>query len=424
MKLLLIAVVCCILSIVYAEPDQKQIKLEDIERDNIESERQSSKEIEAQPANNVAVPQNQYQVQYVNPQDIYVTPSPNAFNTKIETPVRYHLPRVHEGDRTYPAPARQSLIQPIIGGDLPIAPVPQPQYIYVQAQSQQPQQPQQPQLIQQQQAPVQYINHHPQQHHQQYLPQQPAYVTYPYATHQPSILTTPLAPVLQPPVHPTPQIYTYSHGVPSTSPPHYQRPADINIQPPTTVAPLPVPQEYTPKNVSPIPYIRKPTTFQQYYSPGLEYHYTEVVPSAKINQQPYPVNNHIVPVNPYQYQQQSYYQPQGAIAGIQHHYYPGYNTFVPNFLNYARQQQLRTYLQQQLPQLHHYQAQHQLYQQQQQHQQHQQQQQHILPYPSPSEYNTIKYSVPLPPYEHNKRSVPKASTSVAAPTTKLQATKN
>jgi hypothetical protein len=181
------------LSISYAEPDQKKVQLEDIERDNLDSEqeRQSSKEIEAQPATNLAVPHNQYQVQYV-PQDIYVTPPPNVYGhrgnvfdiyhvilniTVIasilgEQHVPYHLPKVHEGDRTYAVPARQSLFTPYIGGGLPISPAPQPQYIYVQAQPQgQPQA--QGQVQQQQQPPqdIQYVG--PPVPQQQYIPQQP-----------------------------------------------------------------------------------------------------------------------------------------------------------------------------------------------------------------------------------------------------------
>jgi hypothetical protein len=237
--------------------------------------------------------------------------------------------------------------------------------------------------------------------------------------------------VLPQPAHPTPQIYTYSHGASSTSPPHYQKPADINIHPtPTTVAPLTAPQEYVSKNVAPIQYaIKKPaTSFQQYYSPGLEYHYTDVVPSTKLAPQQYHQVNYQTPVAPVapvqQYQPQSYLHQPGTIAGIQHHYYPGFNTvnpYVPNFLSYQRQQQLKAYIQQQqqLSSAHHYQPYHQVYPQPQQ-VQHQYQ-----PYPTTDAYNTIKYSIPLPPYDHSKRSVEHAKRSVAkATSTKLQPTKN
>lgn len=46
----------------------------------------------------------------------------------------YHLPKVHEAD-TYSVPAKQTLLQPIIGGGQPIQPIltPQPQYIYIQS---------------------------------------------------------------------------------------------------------------------------------------------------------------------------------------------------------------------------------------------------------------------------------------------------
>lgn len=82
--MLVIAIVCSILSLAYAEPDQKKVHLEDIESNNLasENERHTSKEIEAQPATNLAVPHNhQYQVQYV-PQDIYVTPPTGVYGNK------------------------------------------------------------------------------------------------------------------------------------------------------------------------------------------------------------------------------------------------------------------------------------------------------------------------------------------------------
>lgn len=46
----------------------------------------------------------------------------------------YHLPKVHEGEQTYTAPAKQTLIQSSIGGNQPMPPptmIPQPQYIYI-----------------------------------------------------------------------------------------------------------------------------------------------------------------------------------------------------------------------------------------------------------------------------------------------------
>lgn len=265
-----------------------------------------------------------------------------------------------------------------------------------------------------------------------------AYVNYPYTT-QPGFSGPQQHPVLPQPAHPTPQIYTYSHGVASTSPPHYQKPADINIQPPTVT---PLTPEY-PKNVQPIQYaIKKPaSSFQQYYSPGLEYHYTDVAQQTKYTPQNYPVNYPTAAPIQQHYQSQSYVQPpSGAIAGIQHHYYPGFNTvtpYVPSYLSFTRQQQLKAYLQQQQQQphpFHHYQQpqpqssiyQHQqvqpqssVYQQvQPQSSAYQQVQQQYQPYPSSDAYNTIKYSVPLPPYEHSKRSVAKATSTKLQPTKK------
>lgn len=71
----------------------------------------------------------------------------------METSLPYHLPKVHEEERTYPAPSRQSLHQPVIGGNSPISGVAQPQFVYVQAHGN-------PQYLsqysQQQQQPEQY----------------------------------------------------------------------------------------------------------------------------------------------------------------------------------------------------------------------------------------------------------------------------
>jgi hypothetical protein len=53
-------------------------------------------------------------------------------------PQVYHLPKVHEAEQTYTVPAKQTLIQPLIGGGQPIQTtvVPQPQYIYIPSASQ------------------------------------------------------------------------------------------------------------------------------------------------------------------------------------------------------------------------------------------------------------------------------------------------
>lgn len=61
---------------------------------------------------------------------IFLVDSPGDLRTQL-----YHLPKVHESDQTYTVPAKQTLLQPSIGGSQPIQPVltPQPQYIYVQS---------------------------------------------------------------------------------------------------------------------------------------------------------------------------------------------------------------------------------------------------------------------------------------------------
>lgn len=76
---------------------------------------------------------------------------------------------MHEADRTYAVPSRQSLINPTIGGGIPTNKyfTPQPQYVYVQAQPQpqlqsyvQPQPFQQPQVAYQPQQL--YVHQQPQ----------------------------------------------------------------------------------------------------------------------------------------------------------------------------------------------------------------------------------------------------------------------
>lgn len=138
--------------------DEQQIKLEDIERDTLVGETEGSnpeqKELTQQPTQHI-------QLSYSNdPQDIFVTPQPRypsngeRFSPKISSHLikkagnnyfvdspsdlrtqLYHLPKVHESDQTYAVPAKQTLIQPVIGGNQPIQPAlgPQPQYIYVQS---------------------------------------------------------------------------------------------------------------------------------------------------------------------------------------------------------------------------------------------------------------------------------------------------
>lgn len=158
--------------------DDKQIKLDDIERDTLieETERTAPQQHQQQEQHNQQhnqQPTQHIQLTYSNdPQDIFVTPMPGRYAPKGESiswqirfsfywnvesdyypdsPAElrsqiYHLPKVHENDQTYTVPAKQTLLRPIIGGSQPIQPVlaPQPQYIYIQS---------------------------PQHHHQPYMPQ-------------------------------------------------------------------------------------------------------------------------------------------------------------------------------------------------------------------------------------------------------------
>lgn len=136
--------------------EEKQIKLEDIESDTLIGETggigPQQKEVSHQP-------QQHFRINYAeDPQNIFVTPQPrggyssngrmsnslHSFKSSdisfVDSPANlrsqlYHLPKVHEAEQTYTVPAKQTLIQPIIGGGQPIQPVlsPQPQYIYIQS---------------------------------------------------------------------------------------------------------------------------------------------------------------------------------------------------------------------------------------------------------------------------------------------------
>uniref|UniRef100_A0A336K4E1 CSON010965 protein n=1 Tax=Culicoides sonorensis TaxID=179676 RepID=A0A336K4E1_CULSO len=191
---------------------QQQIKLEDIEQDNLTNEKlkelletQQSQNIKASSAgdnendnnkNNhigeATQEQSRENLQYVEASSPsasginydgylslrYLTPGPsvNYLQTKEvyqqqqqveeqhqqqqQQPEIQYVPQVHEADITYTVPSRQSLVKPFIGGGAPHHSVltPQPQYVYVQAngplglaQHQQQQQIQQQQQLQQQQ---------------------------------------------------------------------------------------------------------------------------------------------------------------------------------------------------------------------------------------------------------------------------------
>ncbi|XP_039435035.1 uncharacterized protein LOC120417124 [Culex pipiens pallens] len=205
---------CLLLQMAPAEPEtqpNRQVNLEDIERDNLNSERHLAFKKEAksyQPPLQASSSQssNHYAIQIehhpggatshagIN----YVTPIPSGpagityakiptgpgityskpftaqYNAQYQPQYPQKVPQVHEDHSTYTVPSRQSLIQPIIGGSAPAANhllTPQPQYVYVQAQPQQVHQ---------------YANHNLAQSLMHILPQnQQAYIMIPSSYYQP-----------------------------------------------------------------------------------------------------------------------------------------------------------------------------------------------------------------------------------------------
>ncbi|XP_053679629.1 uncharacterized protein LOC128730578 [Anopheles nili] len=157
-------------------PGPRPTQLEDIERDNLNSERQVYKKEaiaqqhqQQQQGASSSQSSNHYSVQIQHvPGSLagthssvkYVTPLPVPTQTVSYTkdhvaPQHYvgiqqqppaylqhqhqPVPQVHEDHSTYTVPSRQSLLQPSIGGSAPASPylTPQPQYVYVQARPQQ-----------------------------------------------------------------------------------------------------------------------------------------------------------------------------------------------------------------------------------------------------------------------------------------------
>lgn len=232
---------------------------------------------------------------------------------------------------------------------------------------------------------------------------------------------------------PTPTVYTYSHApVSSHQQPSYQAVKSIEYNLPSSqVTPLQTSVDY--KGSAPLPIVPRKTlpsiattSFQQFYSPGLEYHYSEAVPVTKLtphssySYQHAPAHNYqtnyISQTPSYNY----YTGPSSLTSAYSKHQSTGLlESYVPSLVTYARQQQpqqpqYKSYYPTQYPQSH-----------QQQYSTAQMPQQLFTPsqqssytaYPSPQAYNTIQYSVPLPPYDHSKRSTSKATAtlSVKAP---------
>ncbi|XP_049534431.1 trithorax group protein osa-like [Anopheles darlingi] len=164
-------------------PSNRPTQLEDIERDNLNSERQVfKKEAIAQQQQQLGASSTQsnnhysLQIQHhpgstaaAHSAVKYVTPLPApqqiTYTKEQSLPQQFYnhqpqqqqqpqpqqflhyqpqlqqqpVPQVHEDHSTYTVPSRQSLLQPVIGGSAPSSPylTPQPQYVYVQARPQQ-----------------------------------------------------------------------------------------------------------------------------------------------------------------------------------------------------------------------------------------------------------------------------------------------
>lgn len=234
--------------------------------------------------------------------------------------------------------------------------------------------------------------------------------------------------------NPSPTVYTYSHA-PAGGPHHqsYQILKSHEYSLGSTVMPLQTHVDYkhTALHIPIVPKKTLPsihqTSFQQYYSPGLEYHYSEAQPVTKLQPHPSFTYQHAPAVPNYhqanyvsQAPSYSYYQT-GPSATYNKHQSTGLlDSYVPSVVTYARQQQQQhqpaTQYKNYYPTQHQYSTSHmpqQLFTPA--------QQPSYSPYPSAQAYNTIQYSVPLPPYDHSKRSTSKAtataSLSVKAPKT-------
>ncbi|XP_058823623.1 uncharacterized protein LOC131684621 [Topomyia yanbarensis] len=240
MKMFLLGFVIwsCVLPLVPAEPEthppSRPINLEDIERDNLKSERHLAFKKEAIPAQQYrpssVQSNNHYTVQIehhpgggtshagIN----YVTPVPSGTGVVYakEYPAQYQqkVPQVHEEHSTYTVPSRQSLIQPVIGGSAPAGSylTPQPQYVYVQAQ---------PQQIQQ------YANHNLPQSLMHILPQnQQSYIMIPNNYYQQPHSAQQYAAFANDPDN---NVETYSHGETGNSAPQLQPSGPSAPEPPS-----------------------------------------------------------------------------------------------------------------------------------------------------------------------------------------------
>lgn len=269
------------------------------------------------------------------------------------------------------------------------------------------------------------------------------YFMLPYApqyTQQQSQVHVPQHTVLQQPQLPasSPTVFSYTQtpSIAVQQPQHYHQQTflkSLEYQIPTSqpLAPLHTSVDY--KNSAPITIVPKKTlpsvhstSFQQFYSPGLEYHYTEAMPVTKLSPQSSYSYQH-APAHNYhsnyvsQAPSYSYFQsgPSALSSSYNKHQSNGLlESYVPSLVTYARQQQHQQSQQQQYKSYYPTQYHQNQYQQSQYSQVPQQlftpaqSTQNYAPYPSPQAYNTIQYSVSLPPYEHSKRSTSKATATL------------
>lgn len=248
-----------------------------------------------------------------------------------------------------------------------------------------------------------------QQQQQHYAPQQAASVQIQH--HQHPVLPQPQLPT------PTPTVFSYSHA--QASPPHhpsYQSLKSLEYNIGSTISPLQTSVDY--KSVGSLPIVPKKTlpsihqtSFQQFYSPGLEYHYSEAMPITKL-----------APQASYSYQQaptHSYHTNYVSQAPAYSYYQSGPSALTSSYNKHQSNGLLESYVPSHVP----YRQQHQQPHYKSYYPTHpvpQQQQlftpaqsSNYAPYPSPQAYNTIQYSVPMPAYEHSKRSTSKATASLS-----------
>uniref|UniRef100_A0A182VZR1 Uncharacterized protein n=1 Tax=Anopheles minimus TaxID=112268 RepID=A0A182VZR1_9DIPT len=318
-------------------PGNRPIQLEDIERDNLNSERQVFKKeaiAQQQQQHGASSTQsnNHYTVQIqhhpgsaagTHSSVKYVTPLPVPTQTLTYTkdhaapqqyvsipqqqPSHHHqhhqqVPQVHEDHSTYTVPSRQSLLQPVIGGGAPASPylTPQPQYVYVQARPQQL-----PQYAADNNLPQSLLHILPQNSQAYIMIPTPYYQQQPH--HVSSAPTGPALPSLAPapssaPPHsaqqlaayvndPDNHIQTYSHGETGAHSPGTG---------PSTVQPTPQPDVVYAASSTPAP--------PRHQSPSAEF---SIVKSVE---QPVYFSHDLPPVQPNKH-------PQLADGHQQHHHF-------------------------------------------------------------------------------------------------------